>query len=119
MAVHTERWAADHLRRHLGELAPKAGVVETEGLEPVESFSIVTAEPSSDINQIHDRMPVLIESTDIALWLDPDPVLFDRQIVLLRPAPTGTLQFHPVSKHVNSSRNEGPECIEPVTLPTA
>jgi putative SOS response-associated peptidase YedK len=98
---------------------PKGEAVESWGTNPVESFSIVTAEPSPDIAHIHDRMPVLLERDDIDLWLDPDPDAFDRQMALLRPAPVGTLRFFPVSPRVNSYKNEGPDLVEPITLPAA
>ena len=95
---------------------PKEGVAETAGREPVESFAIVTADPSSDIAHIHDRMPVVLDHSDFDLWLDPDPALLDRQLALLRPASVGTLRYFPVSTRVNSSKNEGPDLIEPIAL---
>ena len=98
---------------------PKEGVAETAGKEPVETFSIVTAEPSPDIAHIHDRMPVVLEKADFDLWLDPDPSLFDRQMALLKPAPEGTLRYFPVSTKVNSSRNEGVDLVNPISLPAA
>ena len=93
---------------------PKADQVEAWGEQAVESVAIVTAEPSPDIAHIHDRMPVVLEQTDFDLWLDPDPAQFERQMALLKPAPAGTLRYYRVSDRVNSSRNEGPELIEPL-----
>ena len=98
--------------------SPKSGVKEAEGLDPVESFSVVTTEASPDTVTIHDRMPVVLEKAD-RIERFADLALIDRQIALLKPAPVGTLRFFPVSTRVNSSRTEGPELIEPITLPAA
>ena len=95
---------------------PKGDAGAAWGTAPIESFAIVTAEPSADIAHIHDRMPVLLETGDVDLWLDPDPALFDRQIALLRPAPAGTLRVYRVSPQVNSAKNEGPDLVEAIAL---
>ena len=96
---------------------PKGDAVAAWGEKPIESFTIVTAEPSPDISHIHDRMPVVLEQPDFDLWLDPDPSLFDRHLSLLKPAQSGTLRYYPVSTKVNSSKNEGPDLIEPMAIP--
>ena len=51
-------------------------------------------------------MPVILAPGDWAEWLagdDPAP--------LMRPAPDGLLRSWPVSKAVNSPRNDGPELL--------
>ena len=95
---------------------PKGEAVAAWGEKPVESFTIVTAEPSQDIAHIHDRMPVVLEKPEFDLWLDPDPAPFDRQMALLKPSQPGTLRYFPVSTKVNSSKNEGADLIAPVAL---
>ena len=60
--------------------------------------------------QIQERMPVIIERADWAMWLgevEGDPQL------LLRPLPADRLRLWPVSRTVNSVKNDGPELLEP------
>lgn len=78
---------------------------------PVESFAIVTTEANALVGEVHDRMPVLLRPDDFARWLGP---LDDGAIAaLLRPAPDDLLVAVPVGPHVNSVRNEGPDCWAP------
>ena len=77
-----------------------------EGEEIVRTFAIITADANATMQAVHDRMPVILAPGDWAEWLegdDPAP--------LLRPAPDDLLRFWPVSKAVNSPRNNGPELL--------
>ncbi len=81
--------------------------------EALATCTVITTEPSVDLELIHDRMPVVLDPDDLEVWLDVsdhDPAA--RQ-GLLRPAPTGTLTHHAVTKAVGSVRNDGPGLIEP------
>jgi putative SOS response-associated peptidase YedK len=72
--------------------------------------SIVTTTAGPDMVDIHSRMPVLLGGAALTDWLDPklsDPCALQQ---LLAPAPRGSLVRRSVSRHVNSVRNEGPEC---------
>jgi putative SOS response-associated peptidase YedK len=56
-------------------------------------------------------MPVILEQQDWPTWLgevEGDPA------TLLRPAGEDVLKVWPVSKQVNSPRNNGAELLEPV-----
>jgi len=93
-----------------------AGLWESwEGAEnaPVESFAILTTDANEFMKPYHDRMPVLIGRDDYDAWLDPDIQDAARLEPLLRPFWSGELTACPVSRYVNSPRNEGPACIEP------
>ena len=51
-------------------------------------------------------MPVILAPGDWAEWLESgDPAAF------MRPAPDDLLRFWPVSKAVNTPRNNGPELL--------
>ena len=55
---------------------------------------------------LHDRMPVILEAPDWQAWLgeaEGDPA------ALMRPAPDGTLRTWPVSRAVNTPRNNRAE----------
>ena len=57
-------------------------------------------------------MPVILAPDDCAAWLDEDAV---REVTeRLRPYPSEAMHAYRVGTAVNSVRNNGPECIEPV-----
>ena len=39
------------------------------GLTDGERFTVVTCAPAADVAHIHDRMPVILDGTDMAAWL--------------------------------------------------
>jgi putative SOS response-associated peptidase YedK len=76
---------------------------------------IITTEPNAILRPVHDRMPVMLDPPDFDLWLDPkvnDPA---KLLPLLRPCPPERMEFWPVSRFVNNTRqNDGPKCVERV-----
>lgn len=97
-----------------------AGLWETwkspEG-QVVRSCTIITTSANSFIQPLHHRMPVILSDETQALWLDP--LTEDPQILnpLLMPAPSEYLISYPVQDTVNSVKNQGAECIVPLTEP--
>lgn len=81
-----------------------------------ESYCIITTTPAESIAHIHDRMPVIIHPEDEDIWLSR--AMRDERVVvdLLKPYPSHRLDFWPVSRKVNDTRNGGPELIEPVAV---
>lgn len=75
--------------------------------------TVITTTPGDDLDQIHDRMPVVLELEDVSTWLDVAHHEVDERLALLRPCATGTLAHHGVSRAVGSVRNDGPELIAP------
>jgi len=74
------------------------------------SCSLLTCEPSEEVAPIHKRMPVILDPDSEELWLAPETPE-DELLGLL--APLDGLEVRQVSEAVNSSRNEGPELLEP------
>lgn len=75
--------------------------------EVVDSFNIITTEANEFMKPIHNRMPVILKREDEKTWLgskDSAEILS-----LLRPYPAEDMDAFPVSKQVNSPRNEGKE----------
>jgi putative SOS response-associated peptidase YedK len=73
----------------------------------IETFSIITTEANSFMKPIHNRMPVILRREDEKIWLgskDSSEIL-----ALLKPFSSEEMDAYPVSKLVNSPRNEGPE----------
>ncbi|MFZ4549711.1 MAG: SOS response-associated peptidase, partial [Bacteroidales bacterium] len=80
--------------------------------EIVNSFTIITTEANSFMQPIHNRMPVILEKENEKTWLlstNPDEILR-----LLKPYPATDMAAYPVSKLINSPRNQGPEVLSEV-----
>src|SRR5690242_48604 len=43
-----------------------------EDAEPIDTFTLLTTTPNELVRPIHDRMPVIVDPTDFARWLDRD-----------------------------------------------
>lgn len=80
---------------------------------PLETFTILTTDAHPKIAQLHGRMPVILARQDYAAWLDPE--VEDREMLngLLTSEAGEYLEFHPVSRKVNSPGNDTPDVIEP------
>ena len=74
--------------------------------------AILTTRPNSVAIEIHDRMPVILPHDAYNAWLDPDA---DKEELgeLMVPYPGDDLETYPVSRFVNSPRNNDERCIEP------
>jgi putative SOS response-associated peptidase YedK len=91
-----------------------AGLWESwdKGGGALRTCTILTTKANPVLQGIHDRMPVILPSGAYDLWLDPDA---DREQIadLLIPYPGDDLETYPVSRYVNSPRNNDERCIEP------
>jgi putative SOS response-associated peptidase YedK len=86
-----------------------------KGSEPIESCTVITTEPNEKTAEVHDRMPVILGPEARDLWLDPsidDPELLTS---LLKPYPAAAMDLTPVSRAVNSPRNNSPELLRGMT----
>ena len=78
------------------------------------SCTIITTQASESIRDIHHRMPVILKSNVYEPWLDPgnqDVAELDR---ILKNEIATELVSYPVSKQVNSTRNNDSSCIDPI-----
>jgi len=84
-----------------------------EGPE-VRSCTIITTQPNSLLESIHNRMPVILPPNAYSSWLAPE----DRQPAqlndLLIPYPSSEMITFPVSRMVNSPQVDTPDLIKPV-----
>ncbi|REK08622.1 MAG: SOS response-associated peptidase [Planctomycetota bacterium] len=83
-----------------------------QGELTIESCTILTTTANELLQELHDRMPVILDPADYEAWLDPavdDPGRLER---LLTPYPAAQMTTFPVSTVVNSARLDTPECIE-------
>jgi len=65
---------------------------------------------------IHDRMPVILEAADWPTWLGQDG---GDIAALMRPAGDDVLRLWPVSRAVNSVRNNAADLLDRVDDPAA
>jgi putative SOS response-associated peptidase YedK len=86
---------------------------EREG-EIIESCTILTTEANELLRAVHDRMPVILGTSDHDRWLDPAVQKAEMIEPLLRPYPAEAMTSYPVSTQVNNPRNENPKCLEAV-----
>ncbi|MEX1026482.1 MAG: SOS response-associated peptidase [Candidatus Paceibacterota bacterium] len=82
--------------------------------EELESCTIIVTEANELLKPIHDRMPVILDTDDYDLWLDPK--LGDKQRLqeLLRPYSSEEMEAYPVSTLVNKPQNDMEKCVKPV-----
>ena len=100
-----------------GEPFAFAGLWETwrpRGGEAIRSCTILTTEPNSFMEPIHNRMPVILSRDAESAWLDPGIEDSDLLTELLSPYPSEEMASYEVSRLVNSPRNDLPACIAPV-----
>src|SRR3990172_8917283 len=78
------------------------------------SCTIITTEPNSLVERIHNRMPVILPEQAYSAWLEPieqDPPELSQW---LKPYPAAEMMAYPVSRQVNSPGNESPELVSPL-----
>lgn len=110
-----------HLRMPGGELFAFAGIwdrweaEEEDGdVRSVESCAILTTDAAPSIAALHDRMPVILPREAYGRWTDRSVTGREPLEDLLEPPRETSLQYHAVSRRVNSPANDGPGCIEPL-----
>jgi putative SOS response-associated peptidase YedK len=103
-----------YIRLASGEPFAFAGLWEIwhQGEDMVLSCTIITTNPNELMAQIHNRMPVILPATAYEQWLNPAERPPDQLNSLLQPYPAELMTAYPVSKLVNSPRNDSPELIE-------
>ncbi len=82
-----------------------------EGVEPLRTVTLITAEPNDLVAKIHDRMVVCLPEESWDAWLDPTTNAAEAA-ALLRPLPSERMRAYPVVKLVSNVKNEGPELLE-------
>lgn len=82
--------------------------------EPLETFTILTTDAHPNVEGIHHRMPVVLRKDRYDVWLDPANEDKDALSELLTAEAGEYLEFHPVSREVNSPAHQGAGLIEPI-----
>jgi putative SOS response-associated peptidase YedK len=79
--------------------------------EWIRTFAVMTVPANELVAQIHDRMPAVLKSESYDRWLgiEPDP----RE--LLVSYPTEPMRMWPISKRVNTPKNDDASLLDPMT----
>ena len=108
-----------YIRRQDGRLFCFAGLMSRRSspteAEPLLTCAILTTAAAGALAEVHERMPVVLSDEAHEPWLDralKDPARASA-LACERQAVDAFTHF-PVRKLVNSTRNDGPELIEPL-----
>lgn len=82
--------------------------------EEVDTACLLTSEANALAATIHPRLPVVVERSDWAAWLDPAEETFGEAMRLLRSPGDEVLAFVPVSDAVGKVDNDAPQVQVPV-----
>jgi putative SOS response-associated peptidase YedK len=78
--------------------------------EIIDSCTIITTDANKTVGNIHDRMPVIIESELYDRWLDPGAE--EKNLLsLFTPFPDKKILAYPVGIEVNNPKNDNPNCL--------
>lgn len=99
-----------HIHLH-GRPFLMAGIWDNGSLDSPEasepSFAILTTEANEAVASLHDRMPVIVSIANLDAWLkDGDPHL-------LQSLASDHVQLEPVTKRINSPRNDDASVLLP------
>lgn len=62
---------------------------------PVETCTVITTHANERMSELHDRMPVLLEKTNLDIWLSDDRSTPQQRTALLKPCPSEHLTITP------------------------
>jgi putative SOS response-associated peptidase YedK len=85
-----------------------------EDADPLFSVTIITTDANDDMEDVHNRMPLILKGPDIDEWLDRDNTDKDDLRHLLDVQEPGYLDRYKISTEVNRVSNNGPELLEPL-----
>ena len=80
---------------------------------PVETCTVITTQANDRMRELHDRMPVLLDKSDLDIWLRDDRATPKKRLELLKPCASDLLTITPANPWLNRVTNEGPRCLEP------
>ena len=76
------------------------------------SFTVITQNASSNISEVHQRMPIMLDMDSAKLWAKNDLSLKD-----LQESSHSEVDYFEVSSQVNSVKNNSPALIHPTDKP--
>ncbi len=97
-----------------GELFAFAGLWSewNQGESPLFTYSIITTSANGFLKPLHHRMPVILNPDHYEEWMG-GRTSKGELLSLLKPFDENALEYFPVSKLVNSPKNDSEECRTP------
>jgi len=89
------------------------------GGEFLESCTVVTVAASPQLEKVHERMPLCLPESAYRDWLDPQTSADDCLSLVESAAARPDLDIRPVSRAVNSPRNDTPALVDAVAISSA
>lgn len=80
----------------------------------LESCAIIVRAANRQMSPVHDRMPLVIAPSAFDLWLDVHAQKSQPIETLMAAQQPPDLEIFPVSRAVNSPRNDHPQLLEPI-----
>ena len=78
--------------------------------EWIRTFAVITVPANELVARIHDRMPAVLKPENYDRWLGVEPDPRD----LLHSYPAGPMRMWPISRRVNTPKNDDATLLEPV-----
>jgi putative SOS response-associated peptidase YedK len=82
----------------------------------IKTCSILTTTPNAVTSAVHDRMPVILNSNDYDLWLDPGMQNIAAISQMLKAYDTRLMRCYPVSTRINHVANDDADCSTPTQV---
>lgn len=79
----------------------------------ITSVTIITTEPNELMAEIHNRMPVILQTDWVSKWLSVDPIQSEELSPALSSFPADQMEAYAVSTLVNKPGVDSPDCISP------
>lgn len=90
------------------------GIWRNDKGEKFYSCSIITVPANKLLERLHPRMPFVLDRTTEQMWLDNTVTDYEVLRDSITPYPEDGLEYFPVSRRVNSTRNNDPELVVPL-----
>jgi putative SOS response-associated peptidase YedK len=72
---------------------------------------IATCEPNALVAPVHDRMPVILTSANVDVWIDPEPLPPEVAASILRPLDPSLMRVREVSTRVNNANYDAADVL--------
>lgn len=84
--------------------------------ETIDSCTIIVTDANDLLQDIHDRMPVILAPEDYDLWMDPDVQEAAALQPLLKPFRPDAMEAYPVGLAVNKPGNDSADLIQATSV---
>ncbi|KPB06575.1 SOS response-associated peptidase [Bacillus sp. CHD6a] len=80
--------------------------------EEMVSCTLITTRPNKLVEDVHNRMPVILKEEHEKDWLSRKELTSSELATMLQPFDADLMRSYEVSSIVNSPKNNGPDCIK-------